>query len=311
MSSSAAVQSRPYDVLVYGTICLDAVWRVDAIPAPGGYVDVLDERRMVGGEAANTAIALARWGLNVALAGNALGDDADGDTLRRLFVEQAPEIDLQYVVTEPGTETPYCLCMATPDGNRTMVGKGFAGVHSTPLSAALAGSATWFTAEPNAYAAGVAACLQAAAAGAKLLPMDFTRQTDLNSLSTVVVTSTDHIGSLPAPELVHYAERIHGESGAICIVTRGAAGCIVAAPGETRLVPAFAVPEIVDSTGAGDIFRAGLLFGFVKEWDLWRTIGFASAAAALNCGAMGGWGGVRSVSEIEQFRLSAVHNEVK
>src|SRR5262252_7654948 len=117
--------SYAYDVIVYGTVCLDAIWRVDSLPPPGGYVRILEERKMIGGEAANTAMALTRWGARVALVGNALGDDEDGHLLRALFARDAPEIDLRFVRTMPEARTPFCLCIATADGHRTMFGRGF------------------------------------------------------------------------------------------------------------------------------------------------------------------------------------------
>ena len=72
-------------------------------------------------------------------------------------------------------------------------------------------------------------------------------------------------------------------------------------------MPAYVAPAVVDSTGAGDVFRAGLIYGRLQSWDLERAIQFASAAAALNCGEMGGWCGVRSVEEIQEFQLSRHH----
>ena len=150
--------SHEYEVLVYGTVCLDVLWRVAQLPPPGGYVDILEERREIGGEAANTAVALARWGVRVALVGNALGDDADGRLLRARFARDAPEIDLRFLKTSPTAQTPYCVCTSTPDGERTMFGYRFTEMQPPPLDPALASSARLFTMEPNAYAAGAAAC---------------------------------------------------------------------------------------------------------------------------------------------------------
>src|SRR5690242_16868994 len=107
--------SYRYDVIVYGTVCLDAIWRVRQLPPPGGYVNIQEERKMVGGEAANTAIALARWGARVALVGNGLGDDEDGHLLRALFAAQTPELETRFLATSSEWHTPFCLCIATPD----------------------------------------------------------------------------------------------------------------------------------------------------------------------------------------------------
>jgi sugar/nucleoside kinase (ribokinase family) len=303
--------SYEYDVLVYGTVCLDVLWRVETLPPPGGYVDILEERREIGGEAANTAIALARWGVRVALVGNPLGDDEDGRLVRALFARDAPEIDLRFLPTSSSAFTPYCVCTATADGQRTMFGYRFTEMQPPPLDPALAASARLFTMEPNAYDAGAAACRVAAAAGAFTLPMDYARDPSVNAIASQVVTSSEHVGrDLPAAELTAFAAQVRDDYGPTTIVTWGERGCFVAEagkPGQSALhVPAYNAPSVIDTTGSGDIFRAGLLYGRLQDWDLLPTIRFASAAAALNCGAMGGWCGIRSLSEIEAFQQSAV-----
>ncbi|MCX7800475.1 MAG: hypothetical protein N2109_09060, partial [Fimbriimonadales bacterium] len=68
-------------VVVFGTVCLDRVRRVPALPEAGGYVEILEERLLLGGEAANTARHLAAWGVPVALAGNGLGGGGEGRLL--------------------------------------------------------------------------------------------------------------------------------------------------------------------------------------------------------------------------------------
>ena len=47
--------SQEIEVIVYGTVCLDVIWRVKSLPQPGEYVRILEERKVIGGEAANTA----------------------------------------------------------------------------------------------------------------------------------------------------------------------------------------------------------------------------------------------------------------
>lgn len=48
-------------VVVFGTVCLDRILRVARLPGHGGYVEIDDEVLMLGGEAANTALALQTW----------------------------------------------------------------------------------------------------------------------------------------------------------------------------------------------------------------------------------------------------------
>lgn len=297
-----------YDVIVYGTICLDAIWRVRELPAPGGYAPILEERKMIGGEACNTAIALTKWGVHVALVGNALGDDADGKLLRELFARDVPELDTRFLRVLPEARTPYCVCIATPDGARTMYGTGFPEMQCAELDPDLARSARFFTMDPNAWEPGRRAALVALEAGLSLVAMDYTRDPVITQAAAINVTSRELLPTLHTlEELADYAVTLRNQFGQTTIVTCGAQGCLVAERSKAGSVhvPAYVAPEMVDATGCGDVFRAGLLYGQLSNWDLLTTVRFASAAAALNCGAMGGWGGVRSLKEIEAFQQNA------
>lgn len=64
--------------------------------------------------------------------------------------------------------------------------------------------------------------------------------------------------------------------------------------------PAYRVP-VVDTTGAGDTFRAGFIYGMKQGWELERQLNFASAAAALNCTALGARGGIKTLQAIEEL----------
>jgi sulfofructose kinase len=64
--------------------------------------------------------------------------------------------------------------------------------------------------------------------------------------------------------------------------------------------PAYCVPT-VDTTGAGDIFHAGFIYGLLQGWPLDRQLEFACAAAALNCMAVGARGGIQTVEAIEEL----------
>jgi sulfofructose kinase len=301
-----------YDVIVYGTVGLDTIWRVERLPPPGGYAHVLEERWTVGGTAANSAIALARWGARVALVGNAIGDDEDGRRLRELLAREAPEIDTRFLPVAPDASTPAFVCVATSDGHRTMYGRRTAGVRWPALAPELARSARLFTLDP--YGGSVEACAVAAREGLPIVAMDCAGIPSVNAVASLVVTSYENVGAdASAPELAAFAAGIRDRYGVSTIVTWGERGCLIAAAGgasgETTHLPAYVAPEVVDSTGAGDLFRAGMVYGLLQEWDLLRSARFASAAAALNCGAMGGWCGVRPVEEIEQFQKAGARRQ--
>jgi len=64
--------------------------------------------------------------------------------------------------------------------------------------------------------------------------------------------------------------------------------------------PAYRVP-VVDTTGAGDIFHAGFIYGLLQGWPLAQQLDFACAAAALNCMAAGARGGIQTVAAVNDL----------
>ena len=71
---------------------------------------------------------------------------------------------------------------------------------------------------------------------------------------------------------------------------------------------AYRVP-VVDTTGAGDIFRSGFIYGLLQDWPLERQLDFSCAAAAMNCMAQGARGGIKPVAEIEELMATASRYE--
>jgi sugar/nucleoside kinase (ribokinase family) len=71
---------------------------------------------------------------------------------------------------------------------------------------------------------------------------------------------------------------------------------------------AYKVP-VVDTTGAGDIFRAGFIYGLLQEWPLDRLLDFSCAAAAMNCMAAGARGGIKTVEAVENLRSTVSRYE--
>jgi sulfofructose kinase len=64
----------------------------------------------------------------------------------------------------------------------------------------------------------------------------------------------------------------------------------------------------VDTTGAGDIFHAGFIYGLLQGWPLSRQLDFACAAAALNCTAVGARGGIQFIDTIERLMTTGARH---
>ncbi|MCC6868241.1 MAG: carbohydrate kinase family protein [Burkholderiales bacterium] len=82
--------------------------------------------------------------------------------------------------------------------------------------------------------------------------------------------------------LAAIAERVEA-----LVVTQGAEGSVIHAGGAAYAIPAARPEAILDPTGCGDAYRAGLLYGIAQRWDWQRTGGLASVLGALKIAARG------------------------
>ena len=286
-------------MLVFGTICIDRLRRVPSLPPVGGYVEIESEVLMLGGEAANTANALRSWGHDILLAGNATGAGPDGESLRTLLAQH----DLPTAHLGPPGEViaPICDVFITPDGERTMFGRGFASSHAgiAPPDLPFA-QAQWLTAEPNLGAPAREVAQLAIAAGLRTYLMDFLHEDDPIAPGSFWQCSTDWAGKRgDVQRNVTWVQEWVNRFGCHTILSDGPGGFVFGSPTHSvRHYPPFPAPRVVDTTGAGDMFRAGMLHGLDSGWPIERCLQFASAAGCLKCGYLGATGTVPTEAEV-------------
>jgi adenosine kinase len=94
------------------------------------------------------------------------------------------------------------------------------------------------------------------------------------------------------------------------IVTLGANGSHIYADGQRFEIPPIAAEQVVDPTGCGDAYRAGLLYGIARSWD-WPTCGrLASVMGAIKIASRGGQNHQPSKEDIEHIYAQALVNQV-
>ena len=92
----------------------------------------------------------------------------------------------------------------------------------------------------------------------------------------------------------------------VTAATLGADGVLAWDGKRFHACAAYRVP-VVDTTGAGDIFHAGFIYGLLQDWPLDRQLDFACAAAALNCTRAGARGGIGNMESIEKLMVTTPH----
>jgi sugar/nucleoside kinase (ribokinase family) len=88
-------------------------------------------------------------------------------------------------------------------------------------------------------------------------------------------------------------------SGFLCS-TLGREGAVALVNRELLHVKGFKV-NTVDTTGAGDVFHAGFIYGLLQNWEVIEILRFANAVAALKCRNLGGRKGIPTLEETKKF----------
>lgn len=289
-------------IVVFGTVCLDRLHQVAKLPSPGGYVEIDETTLAVGGEAANTAYALQQWGAPVTLVSHSLGVGPDTDTFLSLMqslplpTPVAPKLDHALAI---------CDLYVTPDGTRTMFGRGFRELeHQADLDLLPTPPGAWLTVDGNLGQAAHAAAAKAHAAGNPVYWMDvMDEESPQMQAGDVWQTSTDRVGrpgdiQFNLAWISGFLERNPGRA----ILSDGANGLVAGGAGyPPRHYPPFPAQRVVDSTGAGDSFRAGMLFTLAQGWPWADCLRFAAAVGCLNCRAVGAHAGLPSQAETEAW----------
>lgn len=290
-------------IVVYGTICLDRIRRVPHLPSLGGYVEIEDEVVQLGGEAANTARFLRQLGSPVRLVGNSIGVGAEANLIRTLLGDaETPHRD---------HPAPYCDIYVTPDGERTMMGRGFAEMpERNGLECLELDDADWLTVDANHGEASVEALRRGE--GVRRLAMDLVECAPMLTKKDIFQTGTDWTGTKGDLDASRkWLQDWTQHCAAISILTDGAQGLLIAAPNiaPIHLAPLEIAP-VVDATGAGDSFRAGLLHALSSGTTLAEAVPFAMACGAVACTGLGAGGvdlsyeSVQAVLESNQSRVS-------
>ena len=95
-------------------------------------------------------------------------------------------------------------------------------------------------------------------------------------------------------------ELLHSYGARIAVVTAGGRGCWYSAGGERGHCKAFEV-EVVDTTGAGDVFHGAFAYALARGWEVARCVEFSAAVAALKCGKLGGRTGIPTLPQTLEF----------
>lgn len=269
---------RPPRIRVIGSINLDLVARVHALPRPGETVSGGVLAHYPGGKGANQALAARKLGAEVAMFGCVGNDSAREQALALL---EANHVDLDGVTVLDGVATGVALIAVDDAGeNQIVVAPG---ANASVSASTLAGLRGEFDAtlcqlelpvETISYVAETVTglfCINLAPA--KAMPQNILDRADI-----LVVNET---------EAAYYGDQLLG-SKALIIQTLGAEGAVAWQNGIEIARSASPAVVPVDTTGAGDTFVGAFIVAFLSEGSVAKALAFAcaaGAAATLTAGA--------------------------
>lgn len=271
-----------------------AMTLVDGARADEIYAAMSPSTEVSGGSAANTMAGIASFGGRAAF----IGRIAD-DTFGRVFAHDLRSAGVHFdpPIARGAEPTGRCLVMVTPDAQRTLCTHLGTGVDLDPTyvdEALIADAAVTYLEgylwdQPPAKEAMRSACRTARANGRRIAftlsdPFCVERNRDeflhLVEHEVDVLFANEHeITSLYSVERFDDAlQHVRGHCE-IAVLTRGPLGAVVVAGDEVHVIDPVAT-TVVDTTGAGDLFAAGFLYGLTAGHPLSACGRLGAAAAA-------------------------------
>lgn len=293
------------EVSSIGTLAVDYIGMVPVIPGKDG--KTMAERLEIhpGGVAGNVITQIARLGIETGWMGK-IGDDDTGGILMEEFRREG--ISTDHVEAVQGKSSMFCWILVDPNGDRSITmfpnvlneftAKDVESKHADFIASSriLMAEACVLPLAPVirsmeiAREAGVQVVFDLDVTPSDILRTRMGTEKDLEralSLANVFIPGKaaaaellgDHDIAGKSRELLKYGAEI-------VAVTMGAQGCIVLNGDEFHEVPGFKV-DVVDTTGAGDAFHGGFVYGMLQGLPLHEIGRFANACGAYCCTGIG------------------------
>ena len=299
------------DIVGVGLNATDTLIPLSRFPGSGSKVEFRSASVLPGGQVASAMVACQTWGLRARYVGK-LGDDDAAKLHRAEFSRVGVDAKL---LTAPGCASQQAFILVEDSGERTVLWKRDDRLTLRPEDV----RKEWILDARAVHLDGhdtVAAITVAGWAREAGIPV----VADLDDLYPGVEGLIEKVDYLIVSRDI--PERLTGHADlseslplvqerfgcTLTAATLGRDGVLAWDGRDLCYRPAWRVSAI-DTTGAGDIFHAGFIYGFLQKWELERTLDFACAAAALNCTRTGARGGIRPVEEIEGLMAKGTRYE--
>ncbi|MBF0487492.1 MAG: sugar kinase [Nitrospirae bacterium] len=284
-----------------GQCSLDYLTFVDMFPVEDKKCEVSPWVIEGGGPVATALVVLNRLGVKTRFIG-IVGDDEVGVKIKNGLIAEG--VDISHMLTETGgSSQTACIIINRTTASRTILWSR-ASRDDCNIAESFLNGANILHLDGLMQEASINAAQMAKALGVPVM-LDAgsvrERTRELLPLCDYVVCS-EEFSKKYASSHEETLRRLTGLGVRFACVTLGSDGSLTMAPdGHIFYHPAYDI-EAVDTTGAGDVFHGGCIYGILNGWPHEKTIRFATATAAMKCLRTGGRAGIpRSSDEIKNF----------
>jgi sugar/nucleoside kinase (ribokinase family) len=298
---------KRFDAVGFGLNAVDHLIVVPEYPAFDTKVRLLDHIQSAGGQTATAMVALQRLGFTTAYAGR-FGSDPEGQFGLATLIAEKVNTDYAEVVEGATTQIAFII-IDSRNGERTIIWDRDSAlaykVDDAPKGFGSMGKVLHLDAHDPPACVGVA---QEAKASGAIVSADIDNVYDglpeLLPLIDLLITSKEFPKRLTGitDERTSLAELKTRYGCALVGMTKGVEGALVLCDEEFILSPSYAAPGgCRDTTGAGDAFHAGFLYGLLNDEDIETSLRYANAVAAMKCSGLGGRSTLPTKSQLDDF----------
>jgi len=289
-----------FDVVGLGLCAWDRVLLLERYPKLNEKATSISSITSGGGPVPTALAAFAKLGGAACFVG-VVGDDAEGKSVRADL--SAHGVDISRMIIRKGQTTACAhIWVDKPTGERTVVldpGKASA-IRMSELPRSLIRHSRILLMDGRLPGVAIAAAKWCHQGGGIVLLDAGSPRADFEKLLSVtdhaVVSEDFALGTFPGMKLERILSEIIAYGPKAAVITCGAKGGFWREGDRMSRYRAFPV-KALDTTGAGDVFHGGYLYGLKLGWDMARRCRFASAAAALACRGLGGRASLPSLAQ--------------
>ena len=286
-------ENKEFDVVGFGTNAVDYLVVVPKYPEFNSKIELENYTQLAGGEIASTMVGLRRLGLKTAYIGS-FGNDQAGDFGLQTLIDE--DVNVAFARQIEGAQTQIAFIIIDKfSGERTIIWKRDKKLAFAPEDAPLGilRKTKIFHATPHDTRACAKMAREAKKSGA-IVSIDVDNIFD--GLLEMIPLIDIFISSAEFPEKLlgikdkkDSLREIKSRFGCPVVgMTLGADGSLILCENEFIETKGYAVPNgCQDTTGAGDAFRVGLLYGLLKGESVENSAKMANAVAALKCREIG------------------------